>query len=493
MQHWLVRAGAVVAVFAATLVALLFWPRSSAPLPAPGDSYVIRRVHVVDVERGVAGPLVDVEVRGGIIRAVGTQTSGKELPAIDGRGGWLVPAFWDMHVHSFQVSPELHLPLFVANGIVNVRDMMDCPGERDSLIACVADKRSWTAKAAAGRMTSPRFVEVASYYLEGAGMTPGDVSRLAPIYRARGLNALKVYDRLPRPAYFQAAREARRLDLRLLGHLPKAIALPEAVAAGQASIEHSDALPRHCFADAAAWRAGELDRMSPGALAARIVAEYRPAQCAEIFARMRAAGTWLVPTHVTREEDARSADPSLVADRRLDYLDPLSRWALRDDLAAVAARYPEPADQQALRRYFEHGRRLTGAAYRAGVRVLVGTDTVIGGFRYHDEMAHLVRAGLTPAEVLRAATIDAARYAGQDRRAGSIMPGKRADLVLLRADPLANIANTRRIEAVLMNGRLYDRARLDGLLRYVKGQARSPAIIARLLVGFLRSSVQSDL
>ena len=228
-------------------------------------------------------------------------------------------------------------------------------------------------------------------------------------------------------------------------------------------------------------------------LARRIVTEYRAERCAAVFAAMREAGTWLVPTHVTREEDARSADPAFLADPRLDYLDPLSRWALEDDLGAVAARYPSDSDKAALRAYFEHGRKLTGEAHRAGVRVLVGTDTTIGGFRYHDEMAHLVAAGLSPAEVLRAATIQAARYAGEEHTAGSIAVGKRADLVLLRANPLDDIANTRTIAAVWMNGRHYDRALLDALLEYTGRQARSPRLVLRLLTGFARSSVQSDL
>ena len=493
MKRALKIAGVTIGVAALALLVLLMWPTPPAPLPPPGTDYLIRRVHIVDVERGAAGPLTDVELRGGRIHAIGSAAQGDGLPVIDGKGGWLVPAFWDMHMHSFHVSPELHLPLFVANGIVNVRDMMDCPGTRDTLIACLQDKRAWTRAADAGEMTSPRFVEIASYYLEGPDVTPSDVSRLALVYKHRGLDALKVYDRLSRPAYFRAAEEARRHRLKLLGHLPKAVALDEAVRAGQVSIEHSDALPRHCFAQAAAWREGKLADVSPGALARRIVKEHDAEKCAVIFGQMRAAGTWLVPTHVTREEDARSADPEFLADPRFEYLDPLSRWALRDDLGAVAARYPSADHKAALRAYFEHGRKLTGEAHRAGVGILVGTDTTIGGFRYHDEMAHLVNAGLSAPEVLRAATIAAARYAGQEREAGSVAIGKRADLVLLRANPLEDIGNTRKIAALWMNGRHYDRVLLDSLLDYTREQARSPAITLKLILGFARSSVQSDL
>lgn len=227
-------------------VAAVLWPASLAPLPDQRRSYVIEGVRVVDVEAGTASPPVAVVVRGSVIASIGATVADPALVRVNGRGRWLVLGFWDMHMHSFQQSPRTDLPLFVANGVTSVRDMMDCPGVRDSLIACVADKRRWSAKADAGRMASPRFVEVASYYLEYSALTPAEVSARAAAYQARGLRALKVYNGLPRPAYFRAAAEARGRGLHLVGHLPKAVALDEAVAAGQASFEHAHVLARHC-------------------------------------------------------------------------------------------------------------------------------------------------------------------------------------------------------------------------------------------------------
>jgi hypothetical protein len=224
-----------------------------------------------------------------------------------------------------------------------------------------------------------------------------------------------------------------------------------------------------------------------------VMREHDPAACASAFDRMRAAGAWLVPTHVTREEDARASDPTFIDDPRVSYLDPMSRWALRDDLGGTANAYPGKRGERALKDYFRHSLKLTGAAHRAGVQVLVGTDTALGGFRYHDEMAHLADAGMSPAAVLRAATLDAARYAGLDRDSGSVVIGKRADVVLLDANPLEDISNTRRIRAVFMNGRLYDRNRLAALLGFARGQAAAPHNWAKLLWGFARSSVASHL
>ena len=485
-------------ILAIGLVVLLFtllvaWPAPHAPLPDESDSLLIEQVSIVDVENGTLTAPRNVEVRDGVITAVGPDLRADDLVKLDARGAYLVPGFWDMHVHTFQSSPQLHLPLWVANGVTNVRDMMDCPGESDSLIACVDDKRRWNNASARGRLVAPRIVEIASYYLESPDMTAATAAARVDTYDERGLDAIKVYNRLSLGAYSSVAKEVRSRNLRLVGHLPKAVSLPAAVEAGQSGFEHAHLLPRHCSSLDEDWRSGRLDRLSPTELTESFVSKHDTAICADAISMLADAGAWIVPTHVTREEDARAGDPAFSTDSRLDYLDPLSRWAWNDDLAGTLGSYPGKRGENALKAYFEHGLRLTGLAHEGGVGVLVGTDTAIGGFRYHDEMAHLVSAGMTPAQVLRAATFDAAKYAGEEARAGSIAVGKRADMVLLKANPLEDIANTRRISAVIQGGRLHDRDDLDALLAFVRGQARAPHNWAKLLWSLARSSVNSEL
>ena len=484
----------MVAGLAALFVLGVLWPSAKAPLPDAADTRLIRNARIIDVERAAAGEPTDVLIEGGVIARIGDGLRTEpDVPILEAGGRYLLPGFWDMHTHAFQLSPQLHLPLAIANGVTGTRDLLDCPDSDDTLIACVADKRRWTRAAVEGRMVGPRFVEVASFYFERSDMTPDQAATLAAIFRARGLDALKVYNRLAPTTYKRLTDEARQWGMPVVGHLPKAVSLEDAVAAGQRSFEHGHVFARHCFRDAAAWRSGALDAEAPVALIERMVTEHDSAACARAFSRMREAGAWFVPTHVTREEDARARDPAFTGDPRLAYLDPLSRWAYRDDLKSTAARYPGARGEAALRDYFEHGLALTGDAYRAGVPVLVGTDTAIGGFRYHDEMALLVRAGLSPAEVLRAATLDAAHYAGQTQRHGRVAVGNAADLVLFEANPLDDIAHTRRLHAVLLAGRLYDRPRLDALLGFTRAQARSPANAAKLVWGFLASSVSGEL
>ncbi|HDS1103875.1 MULTISPECIES: amidohydrolase family protein [Stenotrophomonas] len=473
--------------------AALLWPLSAPPLPDPGNSHVIVNARVLDIARGQASEPTTVTVRNGTIAAIGEDPRETTLPVLDAGGRWLLPGFWDMHTHALQLSPQLQFPLMLANGITGTRDMMDCPQATDPLIACVADKRRWTAQAIAGQQVAPRFVQIASFYFEDPALTPDAAAARAHAYRARGVDAFKVYNRLRAETYQRLASEARQLHRPLVGHLPRAVPLEAALHAGQRSFEHAHLFVRHCVDNAAAWREGSLDGENPTALAEAMVSGYRPALCNEAFGLMQASGAAFVPTHVTREEDARARDPSFIDDPRLAYLDPLSRWAWRDDLNATVARYPGLRGEQALKAYFTHGLALTGAAHRAGVTVLVGTDTGLGGLRYHDELQWLRQAGLSQADVLQAATLQAARHLQLQASHGSVEVGRAADLVLLDGDPLLDTGNTRRIHAVLLAGHLYDRPRLDAMRAYARAQARSPAVMARLLWGFITSPVSAEL
>ncbi|WP_439448013.1 amidohydrolase family protein [Stenotrophomonas sp. ATs4] len=493
MKRLLKVLAALVLVPAVLFTAALLWPLSAPPLPEPGNSRVIVNARVVDVARGQVSEPTTVTVRNGTITAMGETPRDTNLPVLDAGGRWLLPGFWDMHTHALQLSPQLQFPLMLANGITGTRDMMDCPQATDPLIACVADKRRWTAQAVAGQQVAPRFVQIASFYFEDPALAPDTAAQRARVYSARGVDTLKVYNRLRADTYQRLAIEARQLRRPLVGHLPRAVPLEDALQAGQRSFEHAHLFVRHCFDNAAAWRGGMLDGEDPTALAERMVGGYQPSVCNHAFGLMQASGAAFVPTHVTREEDARARDPAFVDDARLVYLDPLSRWAWRDDLTATADRYPGQRGEDALKVYFDHGLALTGAAHRAGVTVLVGTDTALGGFRYHDELQWLRQAGLNQADVLRAATLQAARHLQLQASHGSVEVGKAADLVLLDGNPLHDTANTRRVHAVLLAGHLYDRPRLDALLAYARAQARSPAVMARLLWGFITSPVSAEL
>jgi imidazolonepropionase-like amidohydrolase len=419
---------------------------------------------------------------------------------LDGRGKYVLPALWDMHVHVYAISPLLDLPLYVRYGVTNVRDMQGCPRAGDPFIACPEDKRRWSAEAVAGRRVGPRIVATTSFMANGPGMlarvpgapaffatgTPAEARAFVRHFAGR-VDAIKVYDRLPRAAYFALVDEARRLGLDVVGHRPHAVSALEA-ATHQKSIEHARFVLHEAFPGSAALRdqggtpAWREDRR-------RMVAEHDSAAAAAIFRAMAAAGTWYVPTHLTRWVDAYADDPRVREDSLLRYLHPLMRWQWLEDVDATVSADPTPEGRAAYRAFFRKGLELTGAAHRAGVPLLLGTDYIVGGADVHRELALLVEAGLSPAEALHAATVAPATYAGLAHRYGAVTPGRVADLLLLDANPLEDIRHTRHISAVLFAGNLYDQAALARIDAHVRRQARSWAVACKILWRFIKHPV----
>lgn len=318
--------GALLLLILLMFLAALAWPRSAAPLPDRAPWLFIDGARIVDVESGTASEPTRLLVREGRISAIDADlVAPTDARRIDARGQWLIPGLWDMHSHSFRVSPQLHLPLQIANGVTAVRDMMGCPGASDPLLACHADKARWSRAAAAGTLASPRFIGDASFYYNDAALTPRAVAERAAIDKANGVTLLKAYNNLSVPAWRALIAAGRRHKLPVVGHLPKAVPLAEAVRAGQQSFEHGRIFVEGCAVEAAAWQNGALDTLSQPLRMQRLLDGRDATGCAAIMAEMAARKTAFVPTLVTREEDARARDPVFTGDPRLRYADPLSR------------------------------------------------------------------------------------------------------------------------------------------------------------------------
>ena len=488
--------GAAVLLFATGVL----WPERRLEAVRSDGPLVIAGVSVVDVRAGTVVPERTVVVERGRIRHVGA-SRGVAVPAgariIDGRGRYLMPALWDMHTHVFAVSPLLDLPLYIAYGVTNVRDMQGCAQPNDPFVACPEDKRRWSAEALAGKRVGPRIVASTSWMADGPGMVRrlGDVppyfdtrdahqARQFVRHFAGKVEAIKVYNRIPREAYFALADEARRTKMDLVGHRPYAISAIEA-AAHQKSIEHARFILQESFPGSAAlrrpdFRESDRDRQ-------RMLDEHDPRMAEAIFAAMREHGTWYVPTHLTRWSDAYADHAAVRHDPLLRYLHPLMKRQWVEDLDELLAEDPSPAARETYRRYYRKSLALTGAAHRAGVRILAGTDYVVAGADLHRELEQFVAAGLTPADALRTATLSPAHYFALDGQFGTVERGKIADLVLLRANPLADIRNTQQIEAVIFNGALYDRRALDRIERHVEGQARSWSVACKIIWRFVKN------
>jgi imidazolonepropionase-like amidohydrolase len=428
------------------------------PPRAPGtagdaspNAVAITNVTVIDVGSGAARTGRTVLVQGSRITAEAS-TAALVLPrnalVIDGSGRYVIPGLWDMHVHLDLPRGDEVLALYVANGVTGVRDMA---GDWQRLHA-------WRTEIANGTRIGPRMIASGPYLEGGAVPIPhllvrdtADAQPAVDSLIRLGVDFIKVHAQLDRARYFAIARAARARGVPFAGHVPRSVSAIEASDSGQRSIEHLLTIPNACTAAEAAALTPRFS--AQGALGLCTTDDLAP-----MFATFVRNRTAVVPTLVAAYDIATWPNRVLPGDSFARYL-PAEFAEFVHNIFPMSTDVPPGADSVG-RALFAKRVATVGALHRAGVRVMAGTDAPLRnsppGFGLHEELAWFVRAGLTPADALRAATLEPARFLGLADSLGTIEAGKLADLVLLDADPLADIANTRRIAAVMINGRLFD-------------------------------------
>ena len=452
---------------------------------------VILHATVIDPATSSAQPDRAVVVRGHRITEVAPaanfQTPG-EAHVVDATGQFLIPGLWDMHVHSvfgdwFPGGRDVILPLFIANGVTGVRDM---GGELSVLLG-------WRTAIAAGTLVGPRMVVAGpmldGYLADGKSMrfpssvpvtSPADAVAAVRSLASQHVDFIKVQSEVPHDAYLAAAAEAHRLGLPIVGHVPTRVRVGEVIDAGQKSIEHLMGLFEGCSTQEDRFIAGNGNMQL-------LLASYDPARCDALLKRLAQAQVWQCPTLAWQRGETL-----------LDLLDqnnqPLARyvpmswrtgsWHKFTDAIMLDIRKDPLSRRQ---EYWHRNLTMTGALHRAGVPILAGTDAapgvfVVPGFSLHDELTEMVAAGLTPMEALQTATSNPARFWNRTD-IGRVAPNALADLVLLAKDPTVDIHNTTTIRAVVADGKLYDRAALDGLLHGVETAAKTAGTTATQAAG----------
>lgn len=464
--HQVAVAGIAIALLSA---AAACGKRTAAP-----QSVAITHVSVIDVVDGTTREDNTVLITGSRITHVGPAATAR-VPAdtriIDGRGKFVIPGLWDMHVHAFvYVFSDFAGPLMIANGITGARDMG----------YYIDTTLRWKADIAAGREVGPRLV--VGVRLDGPVNKAGFVAHV--VTEEDGVRAvdtlahkkdgssradfIKTYSWIPRAAYYGIVRESKKLGIPFAGHVPFSVSVVEASDSGQRSIEHEDDFSRACSSRDSALRAlsGDTTKRENQAeemreQAAILRRTYDAARCRSVIATLARNHTWVTPTLVVYQPYAHAFDSASTHPEWAKYVPGIVQggWLRR-------AQSLTPADSMVVRSYFSFDR--TGDLNKAGIKLLAGTDApmafVFPGFSLHQELELLVRSGLTPLQALRTATYNPAEYFGALDSLGTVSQGKLADLVLLDANPLTDIRNTRRISTVIANGRVFDRAALNALL-----------------------------
>jgi hypothetical protein len=447
-----------------------------------GQTIVLTHVTVIDMTGSAPRKDVSVSIAGGRIQSIA-----KKIPAprgvlvIPAKGKFVIPGLWDMHIHLGP--PEIFFPMLLANGITGVRDMFS--GVPLNTI------RAWRAQPDSPHIVAGGFIDGPPMLWNGipppgafAVANPDQARFAVHAIAGSGFDFVKVYSSVPRDAYFALAQEARAVGIPFAGHVPEEVSPTEASDAGQRSQEHLLNILLACSTHEEELRAERvrtmLDPKMSGEQRMRTLAfpptdglldSYSEEKAATLFETFVRNGTWQTPTLVVLSGFARMGDDDFVHDSRRSYL--LTAWKdAWDPRKTFFLRDLTPAQWEALqtriRALLARHEKLVGDMHRAGVQFLAGTDTngynpVFPGSGLHDELALLVDSGLSPLQALQSATLNPARYFGLEREMGTVEAGKIADLVLLNADPLTDIHNSVKIEAVVKRGHYYSRPDLDVL------------------------------
>jgi imidazolonepropionase-like amidohydrolase len=392
--------------------------------PIPGSVVVIGKGRILD-----AGPKSRVKIPGGAQK-------------VDARGKTILPGLWDMHAHFEQVEWG---PIYLAAGATTVRDC----GNEFEFITAVRDA------VANGRGLGPRLLMAG--IVDGTGPlalgvgrvdTPEQAKMWTDKYHDAGFQQMKIYSSVKLEEVKDVAEEAHRLGMTVTGHVPEGLNAYQVIGAGQDQINHISyvadimmpPLPEGTSRLDRANAAAKIDLTSPEAQKA--------------IAFLVQHGTVVDPTLALFEFfTASSAKPPASIEPGVTHVAP--------ELQAILAEAgPPSAYSEVQEKMVQKEITIVGALHHAGVPIVAGTDQTVPGYSLYREIELYTQAGFTPLEAIQAATIVPARVMGLDKELGSVEAGKRADLIILDANPLESIHNIRKVEFVITNGVMYNCAEL---------------------------------
>lgn len=411
-------------------------------LPAIAETVVFRNVNVISMTSPKVEKNQTVLVRNGRILSVSAKPKvAADAKVIDAKGRYLLPGLAEMHGHVPPVNApndqtEDVLFLYVANGITTVRGMLGHPGQLEL-----------RQKANSSRIVSPTlYLAGPSFNGNSVNSTQEAIDKVRAL-KKEGWDLLKVHPGLTRDEYDAMARTAAEENIRFGGHVPAEVGLLHAIEMGQETFDHIDG-----YVEALAGDKGPVDEK----------------KLAELVKKSKDAGVWIVPTSALWEVLFNTIPlATLTAYPELKYAPPGAVTAWTNAYNNRLAQTP----REAARNIIDNRVTVLRALNKGGVKILMGTDAPqqfsIPGFSLHRELLRMREAGMTNYEILKSGTVNVGEYFKAIDAFGTIEPGKRADLILLEANPLDDIDNVSKIAGVMTRGKWLSRAEIDAGLKKI--------------------------
>lgn len=441
---------------AAMVTSAFTTPLAAQVMPPAQTPIAIVNVNVVPMDRDRVLTNHTVIVHNGRIERMGPSSSVQPpvgMATVDGRGKYLMPGLSEFHAHvppanAPQAVKDRVLTLYVVNGVTTARSML---GDLSHL--------AMRARIANGEELGPRIIASGPSFNNNSIKSPKDAIDSVTSQKAAGYDLLKIHPGVSRIAYDSMAATAKRLGIPFAGHVPLDVGWTHATATGYSTIDHNDGL-----IEAMATVPGPLTAQQAGFFGMGVVNAIDESRLPALVKQAKDGKVWLVPTAALLDTWVDDTPGDVLAARpEMKYWLPnqVQSWTMNKNNTLASAATPSAQRN----RFIEVRRRALRALHEGGVGILLGSDAPqvwnVPGFSVHRELEALVAAGLTPFDALKTGTINVATFLGEADRSGTVAAGRRADLILLDANPMTDIRNTTKIAGVMVNGRWLPKAEIE--------------------------------
>jgi imidazolonepropionase-like amidohydrolase len=441
---------------------------AAAQAPSAAVAFVDVTVVPMDRERVIANQTV--VVRGQTIAEMGPAASVKVPDGavrIDGRGKFLMPGLSEMHAHipGGQAPDELierTLFLFASAGVTTIRGML---GHARHL--------PLRERAARGEIISPTIYTTGPSFNGQSATSEEQARKMVAEQKAAGYDLLKIHPGLSRPVFDALVAEANQQRIPFAGHVPADVGLHRALEARYASIDHIDG-----YVEALVKEGTPKEVLSKsGWFGHNLVPYVDESKIASLVAKTRTSGVWIVPTENLMEIFMNTDDPEVYARRaEIQYMPrPMVEGWIKQRKQFLAQPDITPEKSKA---FLALRKRLIKALHDGGVGLLLGSDAIqtmsVPGYSIHGELQAIARAGLTPFQSYTTGSTNVAKYFGVEKQVGTVAKGMRADLVLIDANPLADVANFPKQSGVMVRGRWLPKADIERKLQELRSNPSAP-------------------